>query len=175
MTKFQKKSKDRLTSGGSPFILKIKDLINPIKGGSHLRHGGDLRSQTQSPCIFAGLRELCRETGMGTTFDVFITPYQARFFCAPKKGAREAINSNDQRIRRSACAHTLHSRTAGRSFSRSKRRRSIFTFNPVPCTAGGTNGGMKFPARGSAGGFSTASATSIVSSTGDACIHLSGE
>lgn len=169
MTNFQKKSKDRLTSGGMPFTLEVKGLRNPRVGGCHLRHGGDLRNfNADALYLFAGLREPVCESMPGATNSVFLTPYQARFFCAPKKGAREAMNSNDQRVRRSACAHTLHSCAAGRSFSRSKRRQSIFTSNPAPCTAGDTSGGMKSPARGSAGGFSTANATSIVSSIGDA-------
>ena len=112
----------------------------------------------QTHCIFAGLRELSCESMTGTTIDVFLTPYQARFFCAPKKGAREAMNSNDRIDRRSRwiASTLLHPGAARTSCLRSKKRPGIFTASHARFTAGAAGNRTPSPASRSPDGSSTA-------------------
>ena len=111
----------------------------------------------QTHCIFAGLRELSCESMTGTTIDVFLTPYQARFFCAPKKGAREAMNSKSLITRRLIqCTYPLHPGAARTSCLRSKKRPGIFTASHARFTAGAAGNRTPSPALRSPDGSSTA-------------------
>lgn len=102
MPNFNRKNrKSRLTAGQARAIVKAKGLRNPSNSGRCLRHGGKLRNNHKHTCIvFAGLREPVRVIVWGASIAVFLTPSQARFFYAPKKG-RKSGNSNDQSNRRS--------------------------------------------------------------------------
>ena len=120
----------------------------------------------QTHCIFAGLREPACESMAGTTIDVFLTPYQARFFCAPQKGAREAMNCNDRIDRRSRwiASTLLHPGAARTSCLRSRKRPGIFTASHARFTAGAAGNQTPSPASKSPDGSSTAAPILTISS-----------
>lgn len=142
-------------------------LRNPTLSGSRSVNGGDfLTFYAQTHCIFAGLREPACESMAGTSQCVFLTPYQARFFCAPKKGAREAMNCNDRSLRRSRwiASTLLHPRAARTSCLRSRKRPGTCGASRARFTAGVVPSGIPFPALRSPDGISTAAKISKPSS-----------
>lgn len=145
-----------------------KGLINPdsIAAAAPSTVATSLLFTAQTHCIFAGLRELSCESMTGTTIDVFITPYQARFFCAPDKGAREAMNSNDRIDRRSRwiASTLLHPGAARTSCLRSRKRPGTCGASRARFTAGVVPSGIPFPALRSPDGISTAAKISKPSS-----------
>lgn len=109
-------SNARLTAERTDAIVKAKGLRNPHDSGRCLRHGGKLRNNHKHTCIvFAGLREPVRVIVRGASIVVFLTPYQARSFYAPKKGTKGG-NNNDRNDRRSYYARHASTAIAPNSF-----------------------------------------------------------
>lgn len=105
--KNQKKFQMRFDFSGKRKYRKDMGVETRTNSGSHHRHGGGFYSiPTRTHCIyFADLRERSCVITTGTTIGVFLTPDQARFFCARRK-AQEKHNINDLTNRRSRMSET---------------------------------------------------------------------
>ena len=103
-------------SGGA--TVSATGLKNHVQSGRCLRHGGNLRTIKNAAALLADLRELCRETGMGATLDVFLTPSQVRLFCTGLKKPGKVVKILIQR-RFESCRHFIT--TPARSCAGSKR------------------------------------------------------
>ena len=80
-----------LKSEAARCIVKTSGLRNPTLQAAIGPSAGAIPHFFNSN-LFAGLRERSCVIMAGTTCSVFLTPEQARFFCAPKKGAKKAYH-----------------------------------------------------------------------------------
>ena len=151
-------SKQRLKNSRCGATVKTLGVETHVASGSRsVNSAHDSRNSYYSGALyFADLRELACVSMPGTARNVFLTPDQARFFCARRK-AQEEHNIND-RIRggQRRCAHELYPRPARRSFSRSAKPQTICTASHALFTAGAAGNQTPSPASKSPDGSSTA-------------------